>query len=139
MNFSKLKNFWIFFSSILTTLTAFVIISTSLEVLMTKFSEQKVSKHLKETKDILTSFSIIKNTKSLFAENTRFAALDTLRLLLIINVHISHAYGFRIAAGSITLKKNFSEVFPKYFSDNIYFFIRSPLMLDSMFTLRFHF
>ncbi len=140
MNFSEIEKFLnLFFSSILTTLTAFVIISTGLEVLIKKFSKQKLSEHLTKTQDFLTSFSIIKNTKSLFAPNTRFAALDTLRLLLIINVHIAHTYGFTMSAGFLTLKKNFSEVLPKYFNDNIYFFIRSPLMIDSMFTLRFDF
>ncbi len=116
-----------------------MIMSTGLEILMKKFPEHKVSEQLTKTKDLLTSFSILKNTKSLFAPNTRFAALDTIRLLLIINVHIAHAYGYTMFAGFLTLKKNFSEVLPKYFNDNTYFFIRSPLMIDSMFTLRFDF
>jgi hypothetical protein len=139
LNFSLHNIFkkYFFFSTILTTLTAFVIISTGLEILMKKFSEHKVSEQLRKNKNFLTSFSIIENTKSLFAPNTRLAALDTIRLLLVIHVHIAHAYGFRLSAGTLTLKKIFSQFLPKVFNENIYFFIRTPLMVDFMFTLRF--
>lgn len=112
--------------------------STILEIRQKRISSLFKSKSLVGN-DFMLSFSIIKNTKSLFAPNTNFAALDTFRLLFILNVHIAHYYQYIATAGAITLKKGFAEVLQKAFTDNRYVFARSPLMVDALFTLRFEF
>lgn len=98
---------------------------------------EKIAKQSTQTTELFTAFSIIRNTQSLCAKNTRFSSLDTIRLLLIINVHISHIYQFTTSYGLLTLKKIFSEVMHKIYEDNRYVFARTPLMVDALFTLRF--
>ncbi len=112
--------------------------STILEIRQKRISSLFTSKS-PIGNDVMLSFSIIRNTKSLFAPNINFAALDTFRLLLILNVHIAHYYQYIATAGAITLKKGFAEVLQKAFTDNRYVFARSPLMVDALFTLRFEF
>jgi hypothetical protein len=91
---------------------------------------------MKGNNEFLLSFSLIRNTRLLFASNKRFEAIDTIRLFLLINVHISHIYWFTATFGLLTLKKTISFM-PKLFSDNKYVFVRTPIVMDSFFTIRF--
>jgi hypothetical protein len=124
----------------LTILIILVIWSTILEILKNQHNFQipeKFSSITKGNNELLLSFSIIRNTRSLFASNKRFEALDTVRLLLIINVHIAHIYMYTATYGLVTLKKAIS-VTSKLLSDNRYIFVRNtPTIMDSFFTIRF--
>lgn len=134
------KNLLIYYRIIIGFLTILVIISTGLEIyqkrIKPKNSENFETKSTK-TNNLLLSFSILRNTRSLFEPNTRFAALDTIRLLLIINVHIAHYYSFTTLLGVMSLRKIYSEIVPRIFSYKRYILIRTPLMVEALFTLRF--
>jgi hypothetical protein len=118
-----------------------VISSTFLEILKNQYNFQipeKFSFITKGNNELLLSFSIIRNTQSLFESNKRFEALDTMKLFLIINVHIAHIYLFTATFGLVTLKKTITEITPKLFYDNRYVFVRNTSsIMDSFFTLRF--
>lgn len=94
------------------------------------------NKAIPDESPLLTSFSIIRNTRLLFAKNKNFAALDTFRLLFIINVHLGHAYTYTSSLGLIGLKRIFSEVLFKVYEDNRYVFVRNPIIIDALMTLR---
>jgi peptidoglycan/LPS O-acetylase OafA/YrhL len=117
-----------------------VILSTILEILKNQCNFQIRKKFSLQTignNELLLSFSIIRNTRSLFASNKRFEALDTIRLFLIISVHIAHIYLFTATYGLVTLKKAILNT-PKIFFDNRYVFVRNtPTIMDSFFTIRF--
>ncbi len=118
-----------------------VISSTFLEILKNQYNFQipeNFSFISKGNNELLLSFSIIRNTQSLFVSNKRFEALDTMKLFLIINVHIAHIYLFTATFGLVTLKKTITEITPKLFYDNRYVFVRNTSsIMDSFFTLRF--
>jgi len=117
-----------------------VISSTSLEILKNQYNIQipeKFSLQSKESYELLLSFSLIRNTRSLFTANKRFEALDTIRLLLIINVHIAHIYAFTASLGLLTIKKTITEITPKILNDNRYVFARNSIIIDALFTIRF--
>ncbi|XP_054155916.1 nose resistant to fluoxetine protein 6-like [Oppia nitens] len=95
----------------------------------------------------LTSFSLIKNTRSLYSvdgssssnttnnNSSKYASLDTIRLLLILAVHMAHAFQYTTSLGIIALKKLYSRVFPAIFEDKEYMFSRNYLVIDSLITL----
>ncbi len=85
----------------------------------------------------MASFSLITNTRSLFEKNTRFASLDTIRLLLIINVFIVHQYLLPSVIGLNTLKNIYKSVPIKLLNENKYFFVRNPQIVDAFITLRY--
>lgn len=120
-----------------------VVLSTGYEIYVKQIAMKSTKKDVNTVKslndfnEVLTSFSIIRNTRLLFAKNTKYAALDTFRLLFIINVHMGHAYTYTTSLGLIALKKIFSEVMFKIYEDNEYIFVRNPLIIDALFTLRF--
>lgn len=122
-------------------MTILVILSTGFDIYekRSKLLEinEKISEKSPEIKNLFRSFSIIRNTRSLFAKNTKFAALDTFRLLIIINVHIGHLYSVTTTLGIISLKKVFSEIIYTIYEDNRYIFVRNPLIMDALFVLRF--
>ena len=95
-------------------------------------SEQNSSKAL----TLLLSFSVLKNTKKLFAKNEKFRALDTIRLLMIIHIHFGHIYQYASSFGLPALKKIMSDVLIKVFEDNSMVFARTPLPVDVLMTLR---
>ena len=99
------------------------------------FSPQDTQSKL-DSNELLTSFSIIRNTRRLFVKNNNFAALDTFRLLFIVIVHAGHAYTYTTSLGLIGLKRIFSEVMFKVYVDNKYVFVRNPIVIDALMTLR---
>ncbi len=124
----------------MTILIILVIWSTILEILKNQYNFQipeKFSQITKGNNELLLSFSLIRNTRKLFETNKRFEALDTIRLFLIINVHIAHIYAFTTTLGIVTLKKIYSEILPKIYTDNRYIFARNTLIIDALFTIRF--
>jgi hypothetical protein len=117
-----------------------VISSTILEILKNQYNFQipkKFSLQTKGNNELLLSFSLIRNTRSLFTANKRFEALDTIRLFLIINVHILHIFTFTTSLGAATLKNLHSEVLLKIYTDNRYVFARNSIIIDAFFTIRF--
>jgi hypothetical protein len=117
-----------------------VILSTILEILKNQCNFQIPENFpliAKGNNELLLSFSLIRNTRSLFTINKRFEALDTIRLFLIINVHITHIYGVSTFIGLLTLKKTITEITPKLFNDNRYVFARNTIILDALFTIRY--
>ena len=117
------------------------IIGTGTEILMNR----EKGSHLKSDSTGITinpaltfllSFSFLKNTKKLLAKNERFSALDTIRLLMIINIHLGHIYQLGCSVGIMAFKKIFSDVYHKALEDNSMVFARSPLPVDVVFTLR---
>ncbi len=117
-----------------------MILSTVYEVFKGKNdlnSENKSLGKISKFKEFMVSFSLITNTRSLFEKNTRFASLDTIRLLLIINVFIVHQYLFTSVIGLNTLKDIFKSVPTKLLNENKYFFVRSPQIVDAIITMRY--
>jgi hypothetical protein len=117
-----------------------VILSTVYEVFKGKNdlnSENKSLGKISKFKEFMVSFSLITNTRSLFEKNTRFASLDTIRLLLIINVFIVHQYLFTSVVGLNTLKNIYKSVPIKLLNENKYFFVRSPQIVDAFTTMRY--
>jgi hypothetical protein len=117
-----------------------VISSTCLEILKNQYNFQlpeKFSLQSKESYELLLSFSLIRNTRSLFTTNNRFEALDTIRLFLIINVHIAHIYLFTVSIGLLTIKRSITEITPKMFNDYRYVFVRNSIIIDALFTIRY--
>ncbi len=99
--------------------------------------ENKSLEKISKFKEFMVSFSLITNTRSLFEKNTRFASLDTIKLLLIINVFIVHQYLFTSLIGLNTLKNIYKSVPIKLLNENKYFFVRSPQIVDAFTTMRY--
>jgi hypothetical protein len=117
-----------------------VVLSTVYEVFKGKNdlnSEKRSLGKISKFREFMVSFSLITNTCSLFKKNTRFASLDTIRLLLIINVFIVHQYLFTSVIGLNTLKNFYKSVPIKLFNENKYFFVRSPQIVDAFLTMRY--
>ncbi|CAG2100017.1 unnamed protein product, partial [Medioppia subpectinata] len=91
--------------------------------------------HDSKQEQLLTSFSLIRNTGVLFEKSTKFACLDTFRLLWIVNVHAAHMYQYAGSLGQLSFKKVLSDVMHKEFADNKYIFSRNDIILDGLFTL----
>ena len=72
----------------------------------------------------------------MFNTTNKFPALDTLRLLLILNVQVVHIYLLSPSIGIMTFKKYLSVIEPKAFNNFRYFWAKSPLMIDALFALR---
>ena len=99
-----------------------MVLSTSFETYsLMKGNNEKTSKF----RQLLQSFSIIASNRLLFEKNTRFASLDTIRLLLIINVYVLHIYLFTSTIGIISLKNIYNSVPKRLLFDNKYFFVRN--------------
>jgi hypothetical protein len=131
----------LFFRSIIGILSLIVIISTIFEIYFRKpkanhfdFKDTKDSNYLNE---FLISFSIIKNTKSLFDKtDERFASIDTIRLLMIIWIFIMNSYLWTAMYGYIALKRVFTNGPYKILDEWKYFPIRLPQLVDILFLIR---
>lgn len=116
----------------MSSLVILVTIGTSIH-LYTKKTENKPNE--KTNSSLMVSFSLFKNFENLFQKNEKFAALDTIRLLMIIHVHFGHIYQYATSVGVPAVRKQFSDVFDKVYYDNAMVFARSPLPVDVLFTL----
>lgn len=86
---------------------------------------------------LIECFSLIKTVETLLAaSNAKYATLDTIRLLLILNAHLVHAYLLTYTLGVATLKKVVTYALPRFFDYSRYIVVKSPLMIDALFTLR---
>ena len=119
-----------------------VILSTCAEIYRKNRKSEipQTKDDLIETKKekLLYSFSIIRNTETLFSNsNEKWHSLDTIRLLLIVYVFIAHMYIAATTLGLITMKTLFTKVIPRMFRDQRYWFARNPLMIDALYSIRF--
>ena len=110
-----------------------VVMSTGYHI----YQNRRADKQQQEStsSSILISFSLLKNLTKLFQKNDKFAALDTIRLLMILHVHLEHFFQMTATFGLSAVRQQFSDVFSKVFEDNAMVFARSPLPVDVLFTL----
>ena len=128
-----------FNSLVFCSLLALVILSTIIQLYNSTTTYDHMSEHSESNNwfRIIECFSLIKNVKSLLAEsNAKYSALDTIRLLLILNAHLVHAYLLTYTLGVGTLKKVITYALPRFFNYSRYILVKSPLMIDALFTLR---
>lgn len=99
--------------------------------------KNKSAENWSRSQQIFVSFSIFKNTRTLFAESSqRIAAIDTIRLLFIINVYVVHEYILPQMLSYIALNRISSSVAHKLLYDNRYFFVRNQQIIDGLFVMR---
>ena len=118
--------------AILSTLMVLVAIGTGIHVYINKTADKPDQK---ANSSLMVSFSLLNNLTKLFEKNEKFAALDTIRFLMIIHVHFGHIYQYATSVGVPAVRKQFSDVFDKVYYDNAMVFARSPLPVDVLFTL----
>jgi hypothetical protein len=104
-----------------------VISSTVYEI----YSKKLNNSHSENTKHrILTSFSIISNTRNLLRGDDRYESLNIMKLFMTIQVVIIHTYLFYWT--SLFAKRIFSTGIHNILIDDKYFFMRSaPFFMDS--------
>ena len=110
--------------------------STSYEICGKQKNSQTVAQNNQKTnvcEKLWTSFSILRNTRLLFIENSNFEALDTIRLLLILHVVLSHEYNFfALIPEALKNVDKLNEIYSEY----KYASLRNPINNDILFTLR---
>ena len=139
----KLFNQDLFCRITLSFLTIMAIISSVVDILVHRCKDSDSESDSAQTAinsskmlTFLLSFSLLKNMRKLLAKNERFGALDTIRLLMILHIHLGHIYQYASSIGLPALKRIFSDVMHKAFEDNSMVFARIPLPVDVLFTLR---
>ena len=126
-----------FISTFIALLILSVILSTSYEIYLKRFNSQTIDSNtnkLKDYKQLLISFSIVRNTRLLFIKTSKFEALDTIRFLLIFHGFLLHEYVLAIMI--IIPLKNIASTTNSILYDNKYVFIRNMMSMDALFTLR---
>lgn len=95
-------------------------------------------KHESITIKVLTSFSIISNTKALFKQSPdNFANIDSIRLLVLLVIILIHNYyGYVMWNGTAFVKRMFTGLPSKIISSYKYTFIRNIHNTDFFFMLR---
>ncbi|KAH9491201.1 hypothetical protein DERF_015932 [Dermatophagoides farinae] len=81
---------------------------------------------------VLTSFSIIRNTRHLFDNPgpNRYPQLDTMRLLLIIFFFITNVYYYTMLFAPMIIKRFYVQGPLQFISEKKYFFIRMYYLID---------
>jgi hypothetical protein len=100
-------------------------LSTGFEIYLKNFQIlEKENFENKTMKEVLLSFSVIKNTNKLLEEDNRFASIDTIRLLLAFGLGALQIYNYTPLALAL---KRYSNSVPKHMLYyNRYFFARTP-------------
>ena len=84
----------------------------------------------------LYSFSAVNNTRSLFrTSNSRtnhFAALDTIKFMFVVYIHLYHYYNYLATVGLVTLKRIFTTYPVTGFRDDRYTWFRLTLPFDAI-------
>jgi hypothetical protein len=136
------------FRGILIILTILVIISTGIEIYNIiyernireennyfgdlKFGDEELFK----VNPYYYTFSLVTNTRSLLAKNNRFAALDTLRMFLILHFYVLHFYNTMASMGIVTLKRSLKTYPMLGLELDRYSTIRNSVFIDALFTMR---
>lgn len=87
---------------------------------------------------VLTSFSIIRNTRHLFDHQSakRYPQLDTMRLLLIIFFFVTNAYYYTLVFAPMIIKRFYVQGPLQFVSEKKYFFIRMYYLIDCFVVFR---
>ena len=88
---------------------------------------------------VLTSFSIIRNTRHLFDNPgpNRYPQLDTMRLLLIIFFFITNVYYYTMLFAPMIIKRFYVQGPFQFISEKKYFFIRMYYLIDVFVVFRY--
>ena len=127
----------VFHSIFITIFIVAVILSTSYEIYLKRINSLTIDNNtnkLKDYKQLLTSFSIMRNTRLLLIKSGKFEALDTFRLLLIFHAFLLHQYLLPI--GNTVALKNIASTTTSIFYNNKYVFVRNTIIMEALFTLR---
>lgn len=80
---------------------------------------------------LLTTFSIIRNTRTLFdIDESRFPQIDTMRLLFVLYFFITNAYYYTLIFAPMIVKRFYVNGPMQFFSEKKYFFIRMYYLHD---------
>ena len=82
-------------------------------------------------------FSMVTNGRELLAQNKRFAALDTIRLFVILHIYVFHLYNTMATIGIVTLKRTFATYPSTVLELDRYTTLRNTLFFDILFIMRF--
>ncbi|KAF7494136.1 Nose resistant to fluoxetine protein 6 [Sarcoptes scabiei] len=79
---------------------------------------------------LMTSFSIIRNTRNLFYDLDRNPQLDTMRLMLILFFFVSNAYYYTLIFAPMIIKRFYVQGPMQFIVEKKYFFIRMYYLKD---------
>lgn len=115
------------------------LISTAYDFYTKSSSEKEDKEKCTLRKQILVSFSLIKNVKNLFAGENRFSSIDTIRLLVIIWIFVAHSYLMVVNphTGLPGLKRSNVGIPSQLLTDKSFFWVRSPFAFDTLFIIRY--
>jgi len=83
----------------------------------------------------LYSFSAITNTRALLKKQHHFAALDTIKFVLVLYIHLYHYYNYLSTVGLVTLKRIFTTYPVSGMRDDRYTWFRLTLPFDAIFII----
>lgn len=81
------------------------------------------------------TFSLVTNTRSLYDKNHKFAALDTIRLFLILHIYVLYFYNTLSTMGIINLKRSFATYPSHVLNLDRYSSLRNSLFVDVLFIM----
>lgn len=82
------------------------------------------------------TFSLVTNSRELFATNKRFASLDTIRLFVILHIYVFDLYNTMATIGIVTLKRTYATYPSRVLELDRYTTLRNTLFFDILFILR---
>lgn len=130
----------------MTALIAFVILCTIIEFYNISYDRTTAKNNIKlgnvmfqhdlimKPNLFLYSFSAITNTRSLL-KHTRFAALDSLKFLFIIYIHLYNYYNYQSTIGFVTLKRIFTTYPAVSLRSDRYTWFRTALPFEPIFII----
>ncbi|KAJ6224273.1 hypothetical protein RDWZM_002818 [Blomia tropicalis] len=134
-------------TSILTLLTTFVIFCTVVEWYNQSFDKRTAKDNHKlgalmfqrdvafKPNPFLYSFSAITNTRAVLRKHTSFAALDTIKFMMVIYIHLYNYYNNLSTVGLVTLKRIFTTYPATGMRDDRYTWFRLTLPFDAIFII----
>ena len=81
------------------------------------------------------SFSAITNSRSLINQQSRFGALDSLRFLFVLYIHLYHYFNYLSTAGLVTLKRILSTFPSTSLREDKYAWFRTTLPFEPIFII----
>lgn len=133
--YNQTQTFAIFVFSFMIIMAA---ISTTLELIIKRRAKQHIDKNqvqkMNKCENILTLFSIIKSTKSLFAtKKVDYQCIHTLTFIFLIWIHWGRYYVAPLTINLIGVKNIFSSFILQMISEKKYFWVRTPFPLGTLF------
>lgn len=133
--------------SILAILVTFVIFCTVVEWYNDSFDRRTAKDNQKlgslmfqrdvayKPNPYIYSFSMVTNTRALLKRGNHFAALDTIKFVLVVYIHLYNYYNYLSSVGLVTLKRIFSTYPVTSFRDDRYTWFRLTLPFDAIFVI----